>query len=157
MSRRRAALAALLLAAVAATVPGGCTNRADDTSGGGGISLPSFPSVELRMDSVVMVGDSITEGSAIVLQDTLTTAGFSDVVVDGDARPVRWTAPADLFPGLPVPPGNARGGDTVDGVSDARIEHLTRAVVVPDQRCGAGAAAVGVDRRPILPVEVVRA
>ena len=85
MSRRRAALAALLLAAVAATVPGGCTNRADDTSGGGGISLPSFPSVELRMDSVVMVGDSITEGSAIVLQDTLTTAGFSDVVVDGDA------------------------------------------------------------------------
>ena len=85
MSRRLAALPAMLLVLLLVSVPTACTQGSDDAGDDAGISLPSFPSIELRLDSVVMVGDSITEGSATVLNDTFAAAGFTDVVVDGDA------------------------------------------------------------------------
>ncbi len=73
-----------LLLASLALVATSCTGeRTPPQEGATGFNIPSIDRPEL--DSVVMVGDSITEGSAEVVQQTLAAAGFAQVVVDGDA------------------------------------------------------------------------
>ncbi|HAP77512.1 MAG TPA: hypothetical protein DCR14_15710 [Acidimicrobiaceae bacterium] len=82
MRRKAAAVAVAFVVAAAAGV--GCTSERSSESRPITIgSLPQFDDDDI--ESVVMVGDSITEGSATVLLETFAQVGLTDVVVDGDA------------------------------------------------------------------------
>lgn len=74
------------LAAVGALFVAGCSKTASSDGGGEPISLEpggTFAPVPSAITSVVMVGDSITAGSAADIDAALRGAGVEDVRIDG--------------------------------------------------------------------------
>lgn len=75
-----AAAGALLVAACSKTVDGGGVGGTVPLTPGG-----TFEPVPSAVTSVAVVGDSITEGSAALLESTLRGAGVDDVRIEGKA------------------------------------------------------------------------
>lgn len=76
------------LATVAAVLVAGCSKTAASDGGADPVLLPpggTFAPVPSAITSVAMVGDSITEGSAIAIDEALRGAGVEDVRIEGKA------------------------------------------------------------------------